>query len=1002
MTQDKSGARSSAVKLLLIRAWRERWTPSQYGTQIKSVMGRGVSAEDIGLAEHLIQLSMNGPSPNQLLLSLLDHSLASQLVTYSEVLVSLSRFSDHSRPHCTAAILKLIHQHRPFITSRGGEEECLNLGTSVVSIATWIINTVCSTIDRLASVRDSKVDLSNLQKSLELLDWLLEDKFISSLLYTGRFEDQELHQDFILATKGLGKMSDQIYKFHGGAENEENPLQAKVLDLSQKLKTSDPAFNLYNDEERPDLILTLQSLISYDVLLQPTSNLNQLSGQLVVIMNIRNVSLSTLVCEITRCCLLGMNDSDRFDVLRWDAFTMLKLHRLIEKILIEAKMKDGVEGVVYHGMMQLLQYTSLLDMTDARCKANTFDLILTSFSPEKRKQAPLVTDTECKQLKTARGKQLEARKHVEIKTSSAYSDSRDVNMTLKADSTLQTIINTFENRTTDSNEFDNLLSVMFHIVKGSSFDLLLSAASANGTLAALVSKLLFFNKGTQESLGESTKVAVNRAALFDMTFLMLVYMVQCFSSSVLLGADDDDDGSGTGQDGFFPRWARQCMAEPGHVKPLEAFKDLGGAESLVDGLLQQMIQGEIRTQVVMWNQVCSSVHDVMKEILVGVEMGSINTETYNRLTSQLCNKLCCFPIFISSWLVSTAHFGEGEAKGRRPSALAVIDRFINASCAEEDIDTRPYFSKRSTMMVNILKKMRREMEPPVPATDGIGGSNGAGSATAHLSVAFDKLWDKVWEKRMLDIAATKEIARLFNIGGAQWLMDILVEKIRSQVYKEDVSRCTEMVFSIIHIDLPACTLSLLLYIIPNILRGNGWKEGLCYPAGNALARLTVSSLAAVLKLQNSGPYTIKRKLRSVELDDLCNNHSQPVKLRKLAPNEAMPVDPSPTQEQLIQQAHVGLFELLSGVCAESTLSPKLEFVSCILEECVKLGREDSIMLLKPLSVDLTTHLIKLVPDRFPVETMLRFFDPNEQPGRKNILTSLCLLRNIKAKTRVVE
>jgi hypothetical protein len=41
---------------------------------------------------------------------------------------------------------------------------------------------------------------------------------------------------------------------------------------------------------------------------------------------------------------------------------------------------------------------------------------------------------------------------------------------------------------------------MYHIVKGSSFDLLLSAAAANGTLGALVSKLLLFNEGCKVCL----------------------------------------------------------------------------------------------------------------------------------------------------------------------------------------------------------------------------------------------------------------------------------------------------------------------------------------------------------------------------------------------------------------------------------------------------------------------------------------------------------------------
>ena len=39
-------------------------------------------------------------------------------------------------------------------------------------------------------------------------------------------------------------------------------------------------------------------------------------------------------------------------------------------------------------------------------------------------------------------------------------------------------------------------------------------------------KLLMFNDGCKESQGESVKVSQNRAALFDVTLLMLVYMDQ--------------------------------------------------------------------------------------------------------------------------------------------------------------------------------------------------------------------------------------------------------------------------------------------------------------------------------------------------------------------------------------------------------------------------------------------------------------------------------------------
>ena len=50
-----------------------------------------------------------------------------------------------------------------------------------------------------------------------------------------------------------------------------------------------------------------------------------------------------LVCELTRCCLLGMTDADRFEVLRWDAFTLLKLHRLVDKIINQQKVGRKID-----------------------------------------------------------------------------------------------------------------------------------------------------------------------------------------------------------------------------------------------------------------------------------------------------------------------------------------------------------------------------------------------------------------------------------------------------------------------------------------------------------------------------------------------------------------------------------------------------------------------------------------------------------------------------------
>jgi mediator of RNA polymerase II transcription subunit 24 len=72
-------------------------------------------------------------------------------------------------------------------------------------------------------------------------------------------------------------------------------------------------------------------------------------------------------------------------------------------------------------------------------------------------------------------------------------------------------------------------------VSGESFDLLLAAASANGKLQPFVRSVIRFNQFSQESQGESVKNSLLRAALFDVTFLMLVHVVQSFGSEIVLG-----------------------------------------------------------------------------------------------------------------------------------------------------------------------------------------------------------------------------------------------------------------------------------------------------------------------------------------------------------------------------------------------------------------------------------------------------------------------------------
>ena len=74
--------------------------------------------------------------------------------------------------------------------------------------------------------------------------------------------------------------------------------------------------------------------------------------------------------------------------------------------------------------------------------------------------------------------------------------------------------------------------------------------------------------------------------------------------------------------------------------------------------------------------------------------------------------------------------------------------------------------------------------------------------------------------------------------------------------------------------------------------------------------------------------------RNLQLSNLCNGPRQPVKLRKLNGGESHVTDHGVniSQEQLVDQAHTGLFQLLSGLGMEPVVSPRLEFVCHVLEQ----------------------------------------------------------------------
>lgn len=198
--ESKTTSKTSCLKALLLRAWRERWSDLQWGINIKTVLPRGVSGDVYNLADCILQQAVVGAGANQLVLSYLRHSLSAQLVSHAAVLQRLSKYSQLSKIHCVYSLLEFLEGMLPGITVSCGKPEETVLATAVLSVALWLLNILqhCHASTKIT------------QKTSELLKVLLTDDFYISMMCLAKYNDpgtniflhiiiiQPLHQIFFV------------------------------------------------------------------------------------------------------------------------------------------------------------------------------------------------------------------------------------------------------------------------------------------------------------------------------------------------------------------------------------------------------------------------------------------------------------------------------------------------------------------------------------------------------------------------------------------------------------------------------------------------------------------------------------------------------------------------------------------------------------------------------------------------------------------------------------
>ncbi|XP_008553278.1 mediator of RNA polymerase II transcription subunit 24 [Microplitis demolitor] len=995
--ETKVTSKTSSLKALILRAWRERWSDLQWGINIKTILPRGVSGDVYNLADCILQQALVGPGPNQLVLSYLKHSLSSQLVSYAAVLQRISKYDAFHKPHCIVCLLEFLESIQVGITCRGKPEEDL-LAAAVLSIVDWLLQCYLNTLTKMsqsnAMAIPQMVDL--IDKPASILKQMLSSDFLCAMMYLAKYDDKDLYLEVVKKCQEI----ESLYKTCGQKSLALIDDSLKKL-CNLEIETVAPNSINLNVES---ITYCLQPLFAVQVLLNPSTETAVFVNQLLMIKRLKGYSNPRLYCEIIRACLMCLhNVTGTVKESQWGAVTFLKIPFILKELHATTVTPGSPEEKLEYSQdivdafELLLQFAPLLDIMDATCSCNSVECLLNELQ-----KVNLVTEKHVKQLSSRREGVAAALQKLE---SSSSPTSSIMKVIVRAEPTLAGILKTLSADYTKIQEA--LLSMLCQVLNGKSLDLMLAVATVEGQLKNFVTKLIKFNECSKQMNDPVPgKTAATRAMLFDISFLILCSIVQTYGSDIVLEE---------GGDSFFEQWVRECMPE--RDKPKSPQKMLQNIDSTrVDALLVQINtpEADLKNSNVKWHVQCQSAMGAVKELLCAWESGVLGATDVKRALDGLRSTACCLPVCAAAWLCAHMSITHQDALLK---PMNMVQQFVTPLPPDEIQDVNNFKHDTSVLMFQIIRKMQYDVHPPTQSKTKVLSMCHNVISKQPILEQLESVWQDIQQRGWVNIQATHTLESLLNTGGSLWFVSNLIKEALKYRYQEQLDQAIDLIFAIFHLDIENCTLDLLNHVLPQYLYNSQQSEQLVEPQSSELAKLGVYCILSTLEFNNSNPQKgnsrkrTRRDLESEEMEAICGPANKLLRLNETGDSNAIFGSNSPqasgptnsTQKSLVLRDPLlstlnRLFKTFNYLAArDGQVSQQTHFILQFLKIMVQCGKDRTRVVLQGMPQTLVPCLLKALPELFTTDLLLRLYDIQTTPGRKATARDLCMLRNITLK-----
>ncbi|XP_017863342.1 PREDICTED: mediator of RNA polymerase II transcription subunit 24 [Drosophila arizonae] len=980
--------KDNKILQLINVAWRERWTDSQWGINIKKVLPRGVSGDVYNLAECLLQQAVIGSTANSLVLNYLKHSLCAHLVSHAAVLRCIAKYDKLNRVYCVTALLEFLVSIIDGITCRIKSEEALLPG-AVVQLVMWVMQIFARTLQQYEMRGELSAELSYmLDQSCLLIEHLTQQQFVLAMLNVGCHEEPE----------SLDRLHDLYASIKASLTNSNFTLSAATAEQQLKQLAYIDAKHLDLQMLSPNPCLEkisccVQPLLAVEVLLNPCKDTSYYVAELQMLQRLKGYTNTRLFYEIIRAGFLTLsNVADTSPDTMWGAFMFFKMPHIIKQLHALQRVPgeqqlaatDYIPELV-EALELLIEDNLLLDFMDTKCSCNIIEFLLNDWTKQQ-----LVNEVHVKKFASQR----EAASLLLKKCDNGQQKPSNINFIKRAEVPLSGVL-----KTLCTNKMQDMVNVLCHVPVGHSFELILSVATVEGRLKTFVSRLIQCNENSKQVPGELGKQCITRSTLFDVSFLMLTSIVQTYGSDVVLSERCDS---------FFEKWVRTCMMERNKLKNPRQILALC-EDSIVDELLLSLSKPEaaqLKPSNLTWQDICLNLPGVLHHVLIAWEQETLSSADVKSILDNMKRRLFSFSVCATSYLCAYM-YSVRETELLKP--LNMIQQFL-APLTTEELSSQENSKERLALSYQIIRKMQHDVHP---------APNTKSRLISHtpLIEQFRECWRIVSEAGHLPVRAAQTLESLLLAGGASWLVTQLVEQLLSCKYMRDMAKCMDIVFAVMHLDIERTTEALLQYVVaPLVLRRQG--EDINEPQSLVLARLSVYCIISCLETRSSNSAALQKRSRSHD-DDEMTGVANAAKVRKVigdgsdnsndfadgdaanvvallsAPSAELRVTPANLKEPL-QASIKHIFRVFVQFVSGDELSPKAVFVYQFISLLVECGGERVTPVLRLLPPNLMQRLLKvLATDDIRVGLISRLYDLRLHAGRQAAVADLCLWRNMQ-------